>query len=160
MSAPILICYDRSSGARHAIEHAGALFPGAAALVLNLWQVPLTLPPYTVESAEDAQRSLAEHAAAEGCGLARRAGLVAEPLIECGSLDGTWQTILSIAASRNARVVVLGARGVHGLRSLLLGSVSREVVRHADRPVLVVPAGVESLDDEPSDLAQASRTAA
>jgi nucleotide-binding universal stress UspA family protein len=159
VSAPILICYDRSSGARHAIEHAAALFPGAHAIVLNLWEFPLALPPYALETGEDAQRSLAERAAAEGCELARRAGLVAEPVIECGSLDGTWQTILSIAVNRNARVVVLGARGVHGLRSLLLGSVSREVVRHADRPVLVVPAGVESLDDAPDDVTQTSRSA-
>ena len=159
MNAPILICYDRSSGSRHAIEHAAALFPGAHAIVLNLWEFPLALPPYPLESGEDAQRSLAERAANEGCELARRAGLDAEPVIECGSVDGTWQTILSIAAQRNARVVVLGAREVHGLRSVLLGSVSREVVRHADRPVLVVPAGARSPEAQaPLDAARAART--
>jgi nucleotide-binding universal stress UspA family protein len=159
VSAPILICYDGSSGSRHAIEHAAALFPGAHAIVLNLWEFPLALPPYSLEGGEDAQRSVAERTATEGCELARRAGLEAEPVSECGSLDGTWQTILSLAANRRARVVVLGARGVHGLRSVLLGSVSREVVRHADRPVLVVPAGVASPEGQaPLGAPRAART--
>ena len=36
-SKPILICYDRSAGARHAIETAGSLFPVSKAIVLHVW---------------------------------------------------------------------------------------------------------------------------
>jgi nucleotide-binding universal stress UspA family protein len=33
----------------------------------------------------------------------------------------------------------MGSRGLTGVKSLLLGSVSRSVIQHADRTVIVVP---------------------
>ena len=33
----------------------------------------------------------------------------------------------------------MGSRGLTGVKSLLLGSVSHEVIQHADRTVVVVP---------------------
>jgi hypothetical protein len=35
---PLLLCYDGSEDARHAIERAGALLGGRQALVLTVWQ--------------------------------------------------------------------------------------------------------------------------
>lgn len=34
---PILLCYERSAGARCAIETAAELFPARAAVVLHVW---------------------------------------------------------------------------------------------------------------------------
>ena len=42
-------------------------------------------------------------------------------------------------AERGATVLVVGSRGLTGLRSRLLGSTSHAVLRHAHLPVLVVP---------------------
>jgi nucleotide-binding universal stress UspA family protein len=73
----------------------------------------------------------------EGVNLARESGLEAEPLAV--EADGPiWETIIETADRRQAAVIVMGSRGLTGLRSMLLGSVSSTVVHHAHRPTLVV----------------------
>jgi nucleotide-binding universal stress UspA family protein len=47
-----------------------------------------------------------------------------------------------IDASRGADLVVIGSRGAGGFESLLLGSISSQVVHHADCPVVIVPSDV------------------
>ena len=46
--------------------------------------------------------------------------------------------IVALAEELGARLIVLGSRGLGGIRSALMGSVSHSVVRHAHCPVLVV----------------------
>ena len=49
------------------------------------------------------------------------------------------ETILSEADEVDAVAIVLGTRGLTGLKSLLLGSVSHALLQHTDRTVIVVP---------------------
>jgi len=44
-----------------------------------------------------------------------------------------------VDASRDADMVVVGARGGSGFARLLMGSVSAEVVQHSECPVVIVP---------------------
>ncbi len=44
-----------------------------------------------------------------------------------------------VEASHGADLVVVGSRGGGGFSRLMLGSVSSQVVEHADCPVVVVP---------------------
>lgn len=76
--------------------------------------------------------------------LVRAAALAtaAAPMVEVRTetADGDAREAL-IQASRSAHLVVVGSRGRGPLRSLLLGSVSATVVRHAECPVVVCRPG-------------------
>jgi nucleotide-binding universal stress UspA family protein len=148
----ILVAYDGSADARAAIDHAGALLHGQPAIVLTVWESFIDVMTRTGAGYSlgvgafdfDAGRVDAENEQAaarraqEGAERARRAGLAAEARTRCraGSIAAT---ILDEADAAHADAVVLGTRGLTGLKSLLLGSVSHAVLQHADRAVIVVP---------------------
>lgn len=146
----ILICYDGSADSRAAIERAGELFPGTAVVVLTVWQPFIqvvartsvgfgTMPAIPdVEQVDKASERRAEELAKEGVELAYAAGLQAEPHV-CSQLTTTGRAILAKASSLAALAIVVGSRGLTGVKSLLLGSVSHEVIQRADRTVVVVP---------------------
>ena len=63
--------------------------------------------------------------------------LPVEPLLIMGD---TVERLLHEAERKDASLIVAGSHGHGGLHHLLLGSISEALVRHADRPVLIVPA--------------------
>jgi nucleotide-binding universal stress UspA family protein len=144
---PVLLCYDGSEDARHAIRRAAALFPDRRALVATVWQ-PTAVPGslgFAREAAGminlvEVDRAGAEdggHLAGEGVRIASDAGLMAEPLV-LEAAGPVWTTIVDIADREDAATIVMGSRGLAGLKAMLLGSVSSAVVHHADRPTLIV----------------------
>jgi nucleotide-binding universal stress UspA family protein len=151
--APLaLYCYDGSADARRACERAAALLGGHRAVVLSVFESmlaipaggagltdPEVLPPEDVQEVDAAARGRALDLAREGCELLGRLGVAAEPAAAEG-LGSVWRTILAEADERDAAVTVLGSRGLTGMRSLVLGSVSHGVANHSRRPVLVIPA--------------------
>lgn len=150
----ILVCYDGSPDAQAAVDRAAQLMPGSEATVLVLWETVLEamsrngslgmglglIGSYGDDGADDAIKQAAVETAAAGAQRANDAGLVASPRVESrhGDIAGT---ILRMAADVDADLVVLGTRGLGGVKSLMLGSTSHAVLHHADRPVLVVPSG-------------------
>jgi hypothetical protein len=93
--------------------------------------------------------------AEEGSELALAAGLRARPL--AAGVGVSWQSILAVAESEDARLIVTGADGVRGAR-VSLGSISRGVTHHAGVPVLVVPPPSDSVSSSviPADALRAS----
>jgi nucleotide-binding universal stress UspA family protein len=149
----IVVCYDGSADSRAAIDRAAQLMPGSVATVLVVWERILDTMArngslsmglgfagaYRDDEALDAATEKAAlDRATEGAKRATAAGLAARPRIVQRQGD-IAEAILGVAADLEAEVVVLGTRGLAGVKSLMLGSVSRAVLHHADRAVLVVP---------------------
>ncbi len=146
----ILICFDGSDDSRTAIGHAAELMNGQPATVLTVWKpfievltqnsfgvVPLA-PGMDIEEIDAATRAQADSLAEEGAELARQAGL--DPQARTRSQQSTVaNAILDEAEAVSASAIVIGSRGLTGVKSLLLGSVSHAVIQHADRTVIVVP---------------------
>lgn len=139
---PILVCYDGSPGAQHAIAVAGTLFAGRRAVILDVGPLDLVAETYAAGSlgASDIGNAVYEgtlEQAEAGAALARQAGFDAEPR---ATVDApTWRGITDVANEIDAAVIVLGSEGRTGLAELLDGSVSHDVAEHASRPVLVIP---------------------
>jgi nucleotide-binding universal stress UspA family protein len=96
---------------------------------------------------EQQARELAEH----GVQLGRNHGFEARPLWVADDRN-VPNEILDEAGKLEVELVVLGARGLAGVRALL-GSVSHHVIEHSSCPVLVVPtssAAETGADREPS----------
>jgi nucleotide-binding universal stress UspA family protein len=152
-SSPALFCFDGSEGAADAIVQAGRVLRVGSAVVLTVWE-PLALwqpyDPATILSAplsrladsalglDEIARDLAREKMERGVALAREAGFEAFGRVAGGK---TWRTICDVAEEIDAVSIVLGARGLSRVGSVLLGSVSSAVAVHARRPVLIVPPG-------------------
>jgi len=141
---PILICYDGSKEATHAIDAAAALLGRRRAVVLDIGPLLTAAESLAAVSSvvpgdafEDLNETAAKDNARDGATHARQAGFAAEAR---GELDTpTWEGIISVADEIDADAIVLGSRGYTGAREFFEGSVSHQVAAHAHRPVLIVP---------------------
>jgi nucleotide-binding universal stress UspA family protein len=145
---PMLLCDDGSEGAARAVRDAGEVLGARKGLALFVWQ-SVTHNPFASlagglavlpDDVDERSARAAAEAADQAAERARQAGFDAEPLV-VEAIGPVWQTILDTAREHDAAVIVVGARGLSGLQHVLLGSVSEKVVRHADRPVLVMHPG-------------------
>jgi nucleotide-binding universal stress UspA family protein len=141
---PILICFDDSPDAVRAIEAAAALLgPRRAVVVVLLPRMTAAesmaatssvVPGTAFEELNEAEaRRIADH----GAEIARSAGLQAEPRGQLAS--STWQGIVDVADELDVAVIVIGSRGLTGMRKVFDASLSQQVAEHAGRPVLIVP---------------------
>ena len=105
-----MIGYDGSEGARDAVRRAAETVSQRAALVVYVY-------PHAEEMA---------------------AGLVAEGLA-VEAKGSVADVLLGLARERSASAIVVGSRGLGGVTSALLGSVSSKLIHDADRPIVVVP---------------------
>lgn len=147
----MLLCFDGSDDAATAIAQAAELLAPRRAVVLTVWEPVATWEPYdpaTILSApmskllskelgiDDIAAEVAEEKVKQGVALASSAGFAAQGRVTHGK---TWRAICDVAGEIDAATIVLGARGLSRMGSLLLGSVSSAVLAHTERPVLVVP---------------------
>jgi nucleotide-binding universal stress UspA family protein len=137
MSDEILVGYDGSDGAKHAVRVAADLAKKLDRKLVLVFAYDVS--PVGGETL-DLAASIHEHGEkmlAEGAAAARDHGLEAELVIEhADSADGLVQA----ARERCASMIVVGSRGNSTLKGLVLGSVSHKLLHLSKVPVLVVPA--------------------
>lgn len=135
---PVVVGVDGSDGSRQAAEfaiEAAALYE-TPLVVIHAWYPGAAWPPAHAQAGHPPPT----------------ADLVAETL---GHLPDKYPQVRVIpevrqhvspaeallTASEQARLVVVGSRGLGGFRGLLLGSVSQALIHHAHAPVAVIGAG-------------------
>ncbi|HQU28413.1 MAG: universal stress protein [Nitrospira sp.] len=147
----ILLATDGSADARAAVDFLTTLtFPGSSTLILvhvvrkHVFQTEQVL--LGNRSTKDQFAVLAEKMLQDrgrkGVALfeqaKRRLAATEFTVEECLVSGHEAQEILKVARRTRADVIVLGSRGLTGLRRLLIGSVSHKVVRNAPCSVLVI----------------------
>ncbi|MHB1261836.1 MAG: universal stress protein [Thermoplasmatota archaeon] len=145
MPGKILVALEFSETGRVALDAAIALAKDMrSSLVLvhafeRAFMAP-DLSPGTAARVQDMEGRMEEDDAidlsTEWAARAREAGLNVETETAEG---GAAKVIVEAGQRHNAQLIVVGTHGRTGLARLIVGSVAEAVVRHADRPVLVVP---------------------
>jgi nucleotide-binding universal stress UspA family protein len=141
---PLVLCFDGSEGAERAIRAAPVLVGrGRHARVVYAYKPTersLGVAQGVTGGRIDAPVSSeaeAHDVVDAGVDIAREAGFDAEPLLLAADRP-TAELIAAVAEELDAPAIVIGHRGLSGLRSALLGSVSRDVVNAYHRPVVLV----------------------
>lgn len=143
----ILVAYDGSADSRSAIEFAAKHLAAEPVHILTVWEpllvqlrkYPLAATGVIDPGTEEEAAAQAEQYAKEGAELATAAGLSDVTYRAVADYDSIWKTIVDVADELDASLIVTGSRGLAGVRSVLLGSVSNHVLHHAHRPTLIVP---------------------
>ena len=134
MSTDIVVGIDGSENSEKALlwalDEAG--FRGARVRAVLTWtylgQAGSKLGPLTTE--EDAQKLLVE--------IIERVGGERASLVDAVTVNDLPASGLLDQAATDAALLVVGSRGIGGVRGLVLGSVSRTVVERSPVPVVVV----------------------
>lgn len=140
----IVVGVDGSEGGAAALAFAAseAALRSARLRVVSAWEVPAPVAVYGVEfpppldpATHEAFRVRAERAADDASAAAKEL----HPSLEVEALAVLGQPAdVLLEQGADCELIVVGRRGLGGFKSLLLGSVSQQVVQHATCPVVVV----------------------
>jgi nucleotide-binding universal stress UspA family protein len=154
-TVPVVVAFDGSPESEAALRAAAGLFGDRLLLITSIWEPGLAMAtmstpevggmayamptPEQIGTVDRAQRNHAGATAEAGVKLAQELGARAEALAVPDGAD-IAATIVGIAEERSAAAIVVGSRGLGGLKSKLLGSTSRRLLHDARQPVVVVRA--------------------
>ena len=134
----IVVGIDGSKPAEAALDLAAeeAFLRGARLIVVCAWDVPVVIGPEGGYSSEMVEGLDADFESLVRAAVARVAELQPQVVCEGKVIKGQAASVL-LDEAEHADMIVVGSRGRGGFSSLLLGSVTQQVVHHAHCPVLV-----------------------
>ncbi len=137
----ILIPFDGSAHAEHALAHTLKAYPNAGEkdlLLLNV-QHPIVYGEVAIYIQADKLEEMARDAATRALDVSKplleRAGRQATRLMEIGDIA---ETIAAIAKRQQVDAIVMGTRGMGAIGTFVIGSVASKVVHLVDVPVTLV----------------------
>lgn len=147
MTYPSVIGVDGSASSKIALAQAARWAEESNSLlrIVTSWRAPLLHPWSSItvdEETQQVQREGAVKASRKAVEIARQAYEYVHDnyptvRVEQLVLEGRPSEVL-VEASKDASIVIVGARGLGDFASLLLGSVSRDVIEQSESPVYVV----------------------
>jgi nucleotide-binding universal stress UspA family protein len=145
----LLLADDGSAGARAAAEKVAhwSIFEGLPVRVVSVapvsvpWEpaFPVTWARADGETFRESRAAAIEAHQRVAADTARRLTLAGRPAVEDVRAGDAAREIVATARDADVDLIVTGTRGHTGLARLVLGSVARNVVHHAQCSVLVVP---------------------
>lgn len=136
----ILVAVDGSEHSLKAVRYACAMGPSLGAEVVLLHVVPMLVSatPYHDTISDQPFLSLQK----VGEDILTRAKTIARDL-GCEVIDLITQgdpaaKIIDIAKERDISIIIIGSRGLSGIKRLFVGSISDKVASHAHCPVMIV----------------------
>ena len=136
--ATIVLGYDHSDGAKHALRVAIELANQYSdRLVIGYGYGAARGRGEEFRAHTAALEDLGREATDEGLANAREAGVEAEVALVA---DRPAASLLQLGDEHDARFIVVGSYGESPLRSAILGSTPHKLLHLSDRPVVVVPA--------------------
>jgi nucleotide-binding universal stress UspA family protein len=138
MARDLIVGYDDSAGARAALETAIDLARDLGdRIVIAFGYEPPGEIGEELTAARAAVREIGERVARHALARVTAAGVEAElAVVDARPVDA----LLELAATREARMIVVGSYGDSPIKGAILGSVPHKLLHLADRPVLAVPA--------------------
>jgi len=135
----IVVGVDGSEHAEAALELAAeeAFLRGAHLVIVCAWYAPMVMSSAIVYPGEMFEGLRAEAEGFVQAAVARVAELQPQVVCEGKLAEGQAAAVL-LKEAEHSNMIVVGSRGRGGFSSLLLGSVSQQVVHHAPCPVIVV----------------------
>lgn len=145
----ILISTDGSEVAQKGVDHGLSLAKSLGArvtIVMATEQFPVTLGagmaggwlpgPEELSQYEAGQKEMAQRALSAVEAEAKKLGVPAETVHVPDAYPA--EAIIQVAKARDCSLIVMASHGRRGLRKLVLGSQTSEVLAHSPLPVLVV----------------------
>jgi nucleotide-binding universal stress UspA family protein len=135
----IVVGFDGSKYAEAALEFAveEASLRRARLLIVFAWEIPMMIEPMGFYPQQSFRGLPDEAEITVQWAVARAQELQPQVACEGEAIEGHPAAVL-LKEAEDADMIVVGSRGRGGFTSLLLGSVSQQVVHHASCPVVVV----------------------